>query len=296
MDSDQMSGALSKRLSIVPERDSMATNVSIVPSLQSSINTVNSNTALLGNKKAAQPPAAQLYTAFDDGEEDMMPKRKTRRVKDPYAIDFSDEEDDDMQFAPAAKPKRQEESLIDFLNSVPPPPGATDVKSIFADVPPPQAKKEGFRSRFSRSGSISSMPSSASLNSKPTYVGAPAQQNGSRPATNASSVKGAKSIPIRIPNQLYETSISTQPQQGTPGYSLSPQAQRTPAGRVPQKSFQPREAIAPRSSARDLADFLNNTPPPPSITSPGSTPSIKSSIKEDSGFRSIFGRRKKVAA
>lgn len=56
-----------------------------------------------------------------------MPKRTRHRVRDPYAIDFSDEEDDEMLFndvMPAAKPKpqRQEESLMDFLNSVPPPP------------------------------------------------------------------------------------------------------------------------------------------------------------------------------
>ena len=56
-----------------------------------------------------------------------MPKRTQRRVRDPYAIDFSDEEDDEDLFNDhpmpvKEKPKRQEESLMDFLNSVPPPP------------------------------------------------------------------------------------------------------------------------------------------------------------------------------
>lgn len=135
MDSDQMS-AHKHRLSTLAEvRDSVITNVSVAPSMQSSTGTVNSGTALLGNSNsqrmggAAKAPPPALFSAFPE-EEDMMPKRTRRRVKDPYAIDFSDEEDDedlfnDLPMPVKEKPKRQEESLMDFLNSAPPPPPST---------------------------------------------------------------------------------------------------------------------------------------------------------------------------
>lgn len=120
------------RLSTLAEvRDSVITTNSVAPSMQSSTCTINSATALLGRENqrptgVAKAPPPALFSAFPE-EEDMMPKRTRRRVRDPYAIDFSDDEDDEMLFndvMPAAKPKpqRQEESLMDFLNSVPPPP------------------------------------------------------------------------------------------------------------------------------------------------------------------------------
>lgn len=52
------------------------------------------------------------------------PVRKQTRVRDPYAIpDSDDEEDDEMleELINAKPPARQEESLIDFLRSEPPP-------------------------------------------------------------------------------------------------------------------------------------------------------------------------------
>lgn len=52
------------------------------------------------------------------------PKRKQNRVRDPYAIDIDElDDDDDMEALSLILPKkREEESLIDFLRNVPPPP------------------------------------------------------------------------------------------------------------------------------------------------------------------------------
>ncbi|KAF2757750.1 hypothetical protein EJ05DRAFT_501272 [Pseudovirgaria hyperparasitica] len=47
--------------------------------------------------------------------------RTRRRVKDPYAIDYSDDEDEDLLTALPKQTQRQEESLIDFLRNVDPP-------------------------------------------------------------------------------------------------------------------------------------------------------------------------------
>merc|ERR1712070_781640 len=48
-----------------------------------------------------------------------MPARKQHRNKDPYAIDYSDEDEDLLTALP--KNNRQEESLADFLRNNEPP-------------------------------------------------------------------------------------------------------------------------------------------------------------------------------
>ncbi|EEY14171.1 conserved hypothetical protein [Verticillium alfalfae VaMs.102] len=102
MDSDQMTGAIGGKAidaSLPNIRYSQAsTNVTDVtmPSVQSS---VNSQSALIKNNRQND--------VID--EEDLMPKRTQRRVKDPYAIDFSDEEDEDDLDGPPRPPQKQEE-------------------------------------------------------------------------------------------------------------------------------------------------------------------------------------------
>ncbi|KAK4230268.1 hypothetical protein QBC38DRAFT_50127 [Podospora fimiseda] len=134
MDSDQMAAAvggkaIDAQINEAEIRSSQASSNSVHPSVQSS---VNSHSALI-NKNKPTPTSARR--GGDDifggppGDMDMpMPKRKTRRVRDPYAIDLSDEDEmleEELMAAVAPKPKRkvqQEESLIDFLNNYPPPP------------------------------------------------------------------------------------------------------------------------------------------------------------------------------
>lgn len=130
MDSDQMSGAIGGKAvdaSLPDPRYSQASTS--VPS------SVNSQSALLANASKNKPLPMQDR---DDVEgADMMPKRKTRRVRDPYAIDSSDDEE---EYEAAPKPGAiQEESLADFLRNVPPPVESTTTP-VFNAVPRPRAK------------------------------------------------------------------------------------------------------------------------------------------------------------
>ncbi|OQD90773.1 hypothetical protein PENANT_c001G04365 [Penicillium antarcticum] len=85
-----------------------------------SMTSLGSRTALLDSNRN-NAPASGSATAF----EDPAPQRKQRRVRDPYAID--DDDDDEyleelLELENKPKPKREEESLMDFLRSAPPPP------------------------------------------------------------------------------------------------------------------------------------------------------------------------------
>jgi len=126
MDSDQLAGAVGGKavdaqLHDVEVRNSQASTNITESSVPSSI---NSQSALLGRNKPLPGSNNRFGGPADD---DMpMPKRKTRRVRDPYAIDLSDEEEDDDVPMSMSRPQRrappQEESLLDFLKSMPPPP------------------------------------------------------------------------------------------------------------------------------------------------------------------------------
>ncbi|EXJ73378.1 uncharacterized protein A1O5_03138 [Cladophialophora psammophila CBS 110553] len=69
-------------------------------------------------------------------ETDGMPKRTRTKVKDPYAIDYSDEEDEMEEIYDPPKRRTGEESLVDFLRNTAPPPGMT-TQPILAAIPNP---------------------------------------------------------------------------------------------------------------------------------------------------------------
>ena len=132
-----------------------STQVSSAPS--KSVHSVNSRTGLL------EPSNGKLDGMRTSGsregrpphqDDPSYPVRKPRRMKDPYAID-TDSDDENAYQTP---PKRQEESLIEFLNSVTPPspPGAS---SKFTDGTPntkspgPQKNRyPSMRERLTRNG------------------------------------------------------------------------------------------------------------------------------------------------
>lgn len=268
MDSDQMSTALSgKRLSTLPEGRDPQLNLSMNTSTHTSA-TANSSSTM----KKPTVPKVQL-ASFD--EEDMMPKRKTHRVKDPYAIEYSDDEDDDEFTLPKGPPKRVEESLIDFLNSVPPP-DTSAMTSIF-DEPPAAAPKKTIMARFSRSNSAASSSSSSTRNSV-LVRNSTLPRNSSLPQ----SASPKKHTPIT-------PSYSTTPPRPRSNYASQVTLQRKPGSRASQtQKPSPREATHSRNTpSNDLADFLMNTPPPPSV---------QPLAKEQGGFSRMFGRRNKAAA
>lgn len=185
MDSDQMISAVGGRAfeQVLPISRNSETSTNISETMHSS---VNSQSASLNGTNRKTVARAQSHSDFD-----MMPKRKTRRVKDPYAIDFSDEEDDELFALSSKKPKRQEESLIDFLNNVPPPlsmirPPENDAK------PKTLIKKKpskGIMARFSRSNSISTAGDDPS----------PRTSTASRPATIAPQLPTLTPTLLRAP-------------------------------------------------------------------------------------------------
>jgi hypothetical protein len=122
--------------------------------------TINSRTGLIPSPSVVQPAYSggpgQLSGSMSGGGDAMEGITKTRRrIKDPYAIDLSDEdedEDDDededqltalptptgnqperqlqqpAQRQAAPPPRQREESLMDFLNGMDPPGGASSAK------------------------------------------------------------------------------------------------------------------------------------------------------------------------
>ncbi len=92
----------------------------------------NSRTALIdGGNRGPARANSQRPTRNDDPPSG-GPVRKQRRVRDPYAIDFTDEEDD---FSTPQQTEREEESLSDFLRNYNPPP-TTTIKPTVATSPP----------------------------------------------------------------------------------------------------------------------------------------------------------------
>lgn len=88
---------------------------------------INSHTALLANNRTADNLTNRTSTAaskqLGSTDEGRPPRTRTKK-RDPYAIDYSDDEEDvTRENAGSSKPQRNEESLIDFLRNTAPPPG-----------------------------------------------------------------------------------------------------------------------------------------------------------------------------
>ncbi|KAI7784896.1 hypothetical protein LA080_008927 [Diaporthe eres] len=260
------------------------------PSVQSSI---NSQSALLGRKQ----PSGQTGNPFD--EPDMMPQRKQHRVRDPYAIDLSDEEEEDDEFDPQPRRKVQqpkEESLMDFLNSAPPPPESAPVpfnlpRTQTMPAQPTQAPKKkasapSLMSRF-RQNNSSSGAAAGNSNGVKSPTKSQKNQKSSAPAVS----KGYIPIQVNIPTggDLFPNYGSSSAAPTVPNVPSSTSSSR-PSGRVPMKRFEPRDAVSvPSRGTSDLADFLRSSGPPPSMN----TAPYAAEQPETNGGSRLFGRRKK---
>ncbi|KAL4764104.1 uncharacterized protein BDW70DRAFT_148091 [Aspergillus foveolatus] len=96
-------------------------------------------------------------------EDDPRPKRAQRRVPDPYALDWDDEELEAMleeeEEKKNPKPKRDEESLIDFLRNVPPPPESEQPQPIVSPrTKTPNGGSSSMKARLLRSASSEKGP------------------------------------------------------------------------------------------------------------------------------------------
>ncbi|KAF4457706.1 hypothetical protein F53441_400 [Fusarium austroafricanum] len=239
---------------------------SSMPSIHSSI---NSNTALLKSK--AQP--APTSKMFDD--DDMMPKRKTRRVKDPYAIDFSDEdEDDDVLLATPKPPAKKEESLAEFLMNYEPPPEPVSTP-ISQKMPKKKASAPSLIGRFTRKESSHS-------NTAPTSP----QGNDTRSLNSRGGFRNYIPIQVNVPSGYDKYGLPTGENSSRPSQPVS---SASSGRRVPMKKFEPRDAVSNVSRTSDLAAFLRTSEPPPEPVMAPPPPKEESS----SGLSKMFSRRKK---
>ncbi|TPX16931.1 uncharacterized protein E0L32_003493 [Thyridium curvatum] len=330
MDSDQLQAAVGGKAvdaTLPPIRNSTAATSVNTPSVQSSI---NSSSALLKNSQGNNPGGGN---AFDS---DMpMPQRKTRRVRDPYAIDFSDEEeaedeDGDLFDArpPPKKPQRQEESLMDFLRNVPPPPepAPSRLEQQMRQVPKKKASAPSLiMARFARreSGSHASSSGKYGSGGGETSPGMPPQTasrslNSRAGTASGSGARGYVPIQVNMPASLERflpggnspRAASTP----SPSLSLSQHQQQSPglvppsrsSSRTLMKRYEPRDAHGPgvhRSATSDLADFLKNSGPPEGFAGGGGGGPMRSPREDEvsgnaggSFSRRMFGARRKKSS
>ncbi|KAK2037538.1 hypothetical protein LZ31DRAFT_169470 [Colletotrichum somersetense] len=264
MDSDQMSGAVGGKAvdASLPDIRYSQTSTTVTDTTQPSIqSSINSQSALLQNRSNAN--------VID--EEDMMPKRTRRRVRDPYAIDLSDEDEED--YAQAVRPPPlKEESLADFLRNYSPPP---EPASVPQNIPKRKASAPSLIGRFSRKdgNAGSNGPKSAKVDSR---------------SLSSRAGGGHGHVPIQIKDYAGEDKYATADTTG------NRPAMHSSAGRVPMKRFEPREAVSSTTRTNDLATFLRNAEPPQSTPAARPGPSIEPPQQSSSsGFSKMFGRRKK---
>lgn len=216
---------------------------------------------------------------FSDG-----PKRTQRRVKDPYAIDDDDDEQtlDDLDLVIPPVPKRhyeRDEGLNEAIRHIPatssPATPQTPQTHIF--TPPPRTSTSSSVERKvlqKKSSSVSLMGRLTRSTSRKDSISSPAEVAPPVPAISPRFTP----LVVQSPNTL---NIARSPQPSpSPASSISEAPPRTclPPHMVPPQK--PRNFSKPVGGARDartsyradtdsLADFLKNTPPPPSnISSP----------------------------
>ncbi|KAK0719511.1 hypothetical protein B0H67DRAFT_642859 [Lasiosphaeris hirsuta] len=309
MDSDQLAAAVGGKavdaqLRDVEIRSSQASTNATENSMRSVPSSINSQSALLGRNKPL-PGGNSRFGGM--GDDDMpMPKRKTRRVRDPYAIDISDEEDEDEEEA-APKPRRrqqtQEESLMDFLRNVPPPPEPVIQPFVNAQPqnrPKKKASAPSLMARFTRRDSSQTGGNSSGSSSPrspvtpmPTIAAAETRSTASR----SGGGRGYIPIQVNIPPGADKYGVSSSFSNG-PSSTYSKASAMMSDGpppvsrRVPMKKFEPRDAVSvPARGTSDLADFFKNSEPPPNLANQYSPPPVDRD--ENRGF---FTRRKKTSA
>jgi len=306
----------STQLSSAPSKSVISVN-SRTGLLDSSIATSDSRQRTSGSRERRSP-------RYDDSPH---PVRKQRRATDPYAIDTDSEGDEAYQ----PPPQKQEESLIDFLNSVTPPPTPSTSQMPFTNSPQNfkslashKSHYPSMRERLTRNGvssgntktrtsppsmgvpSVSRGKSETRQPASTTARGkAPMQQSfpgdrGRPEAARSDSADRIRSQAPRIPPLPRETSPHLITQIGTkfdsyritsPTYAAHVDRDRK-GPRRPSVQHQPRGEREPGSDISDLAEFLKNSGPPTTVPAPRPVSPIKEREKEG-GFGRMFSRRKK---
>lgn len=227
-----------------------------------------SGTALLQSADQKSPQASlakqeSAPAASENAQNGSRPGQKKSGARDPYAIDSEKEDEDELgDLVRTPKPKRELESLIDFLRNVPPPPDLDRPRQpLAANLP---------SSKGSDSGGFASMSSSmrARLLRK----------------ASLDRIPSLKSSRTSLLSQHTDSHVS-----GQSNYSVKVGLKRNPGASA--------STTARQTETSALADFLRNTGPPNPPEIPLSSASMTGSRTKDSGTSSLsrfFVRRKKV--
>ncbi|KAJ4347434.1 hypothetical protein N0V95_005436 [Ascochyta clinopodiicola] len=233
VDSDQFDSMLGDHGNVESAYGSKASTLNS----QHSIQTSNSKTGLIPPPNVVQPAYSntpqKLSGSMASSSEPVI-TRTRRRVKDPYAIDLSDEdevdEDEDQLTAlPTSNksPAPRQESLMDFLNEMEPPSAPP------ASKPQPfMLSQETIAAAKARANS-----STSSLSSSATATRSNGGANGAAPPMGFPSSSGAETTRAHKPRVA---------------------ARAPPVGDV----------RANRSATSELADFLRNSGPPEPVGPP----------------------------
>lgn len=213
----------------------------------------SSSTALLrGNLKQ-----------HDYGAVSSMPdtKRKQSRVRDPYAIDIDElDDDEDMEALSLIIPKkkRDEESLIDFLRNVPPPPQPLTPPEESEMMKTVQKKNSSVSliSRFGRSSRKNSIASNADKFPLPPVPQVPG-------GYKHTPLAQEDDYPLRFMQggEQRRPTFNSRMDMDPPGTPSSTRfGNRPPHARG---AVQARDARIDRDNTDSLADFLRFSEPPP---------------------------------
>lgn len=263
-------GASTHRIprTVAPFRNTMdSEDLILIETARENDNKVTPSLASTGAESTSSS-RAPLLSKSGPSDAPPIPRRKRRGPRDPYAIDISDEDDEEEFSEPvvASKPPRAEESLLDFLNSVPPPvtEKAPEPFILTSYPTPPKSSGHGMSSvknRFRRN----------------TVTGKSPTTKKSMPSMRSPKVVNKPQIISPIP-----------PSNGFPtnrsDYSAQINRERglTSQPSMPSLSSRQTETAA-------LADFFKNTAPPQPISRP---PTIMSEDKKDSTFAKLFRRKR----
>jgi len=302
MDSDQMAAAvgglaIDAQLHDIDVRSSQASTH--VSSLHSSI---NSQSALLSSsvRNNNRPPASSsggygsnsgnAQFGGGGGDDMPMPQRKTRRVRDPYAIDLSDEDEDEDELddllgdarrttpraAPPAKrarPQTQEESLMDFLRNVPPPPEPVVVPFTETRQGKQMKKRSsatGLIAKFTKRDSgrhAASTGNGAAPRSPPSSRDAARSQLGSRSSNGGGAGRGYTPLVVSMPPGTGTGAAQNGAKLASMGIGVTSSVS---PGRAVNRRFEARDtaaasgpvsAVGGQRATSDLAAFLKNSEP-----------------------------------
>ncbi|KAL3479902.1 hypothetical protein BJX99DRAFT_221433 [Aspergillus californicus] len=185
MDSDDLAYEQGTTLSVASTQgESIATKSQV---------SVGSRTGLLDSANVTSTrtgPPPRMHSSpsklASEDDNDARPKRTQRRVPDPYALDWDDEEFEAMleEQEPKPKPQREEESLIDFLRNVPPPPPEPETQPFTVNTPR-KLSTGGFGSASAMKARLLRNPSSDKVTTSKTSKTSSRQQPDQQPTKSS---------------------------------------------------------------------------------------------------------------